>query len=149
MDARLSAREGYAPLLPKQLHQVIGEDPDAPNDHEEHNGLFDSASSESDAPTLGFESLEEEEDTLYERARRIGYAGFPNVDVSKEERRKRQWEEEDGILAGKWNRNGNGGRSRGDSGAVTPQDGPQTKGKGNGKGKDKDKGKKAVYGACE
>lgn len=145
MDARLSAREGYAPLLPKQLHQVIGEDPDAPNDHGEHNGLFDSASSESDAPTLGFESLEEEEDTLYERARRIGYAGFPNVDVSKEERRKRQWEEEDGILAGKWNRNG--GRSRGDSGVATPHDGSQAKGKGKGKGQGQ--GKKAVYGACK
>lgn len=142
VDARLSAREGYAPLLPKQAHDVIGEDPDAPQDDDQHNGLLDAASSESDAPTLSFESLGEEEDVLYERARRIGYAGFPNVDVSREERRKRQWEEEDGILAGKWNRNG--ARSRGDSGAASPQEGQDGK-----KGKGKAKGKKAVYGACK
>lgn len=139
VDERLSAREGYAPLLPKQAHQVIGEDPDGPREEHQHNGLFDSDSSDSDAPSLGFESLEEDEDTLYERARRIGYAGFPNVDVSREERRRRQWEEEDGILAGKWSRQG--ARSRGDSGTATPEDGPRAKGKA--------KGKKAVYGACK
>lgn len=139
VDARLSAREGYAPLLPKQANHVIGEDPDAPRDEDHHNGLFDSESSESDAPSLGWESLEDDEDALYERARRIGYAGFPNVDVSKEERQRRQWEEEEGILAGKWSRQG--ARSRGDSGAATPQD--------SGQGKSEGKGKKAVYGACE
>lgn len=38
---------------------------------------------------------------MYERARRIGYAGFPDVDVSQEEKKRRAWEEEEGILAGK------------------------------------------------
>lgn len=144
VDARLSAREGYAPLLPKQAGRVLGEDPDQPHDlhhhHREHNGLFGSDSSDSDAPSLGFESLEDEEDGLYDRARRIGYAGFPNVDVSKEEKRRKQWEEEDGILAGRWNRGGGVG-----SGANTPnldEDGRQGKARG------KAKSKKAVYGAC-
>ena len=136
VDARLSAREGYAPLLPKQAGRVIGEDPDSPHDHHDHNGLFDSDSSDSDAPSLGFESLEDDEDVLYDRARRIGYAGFPNVDVSKEEERRRQWDEEDGILAGRWNRGGGG-----KSGSSTPTgEVPQ--------GRSKQKPKKAVYGAC-
>lgn len=130
VDARLSAREGYAPLLPKQQTRVIGEDPDSPHEHQNHNGLFGSDSSDSDAPSIGFESLEEDEDVLYDRARRIGYAGFPNVDVSKEEERRRQWDEEDGILAGRWNRGG------GKSGSSTPTE--------EGAGKKK----KNVYGAC-
>jgi hypothetical protein len=146
VDARLSAREGYAPLLPKQAGRVLGDDPDQPHDlhhhHREHNGLFGSDSSDSDAPSLGFESLEDEEDGLYDRARRIGYAGFPNVDVSKEEKRRKQWEEEDGILAGRWNRGGG-------SGANTPDledEGRQGKNRGKGKGQGKNK---AVYGACK
>jgi hypothetical protein len=105
-----------------------------------------SDSSDSDAPSLEFESMEDEEDVLYERARRIGYAGFPNVDVSKEEKRRKQWEEEDGILAGRWNRGGGGS-----SGTNTPnmdddERHGKPKGKGGGYGK---KPKKAVYGACK
>ncbi|ORY27455.1 organic solute transporter Ostalpha-domain-containing protein [Naematelia encephala] len=139
VDERLAAREGYAPLLPKQAANIVHDDPDDPDliHQTEWTGMFDSDSEESDAASLDFESVNEEEDQLYERARRIGYAGFPNVDVSKEAKRRKQWEEENGILAGKWVR---GGRNEGD--------GLDTPGRKNGrKGKGKGKGKKGVYGA--
>ncbi|MCK7226175.1 hypothetical protein L8P11_23245, partial [Enterobacter kobei] len=69
--------------------------------------MFDNDSSDdSDAPSLTFHSADELEDAMYDRARRIGYAGFPNVDVSKEEARRKRREEEEGILKGRWTRNG-------------------------------------------
>lgn len=68
---------------------------------------YDSDSSDaSEAASLDFSSMSESEDALYERARRIGYAGFPNVDVSREQARRRRRQEEDGILAGIWTRRG-------------------------------------------
>jgi len=68
---------------------------------------YDSSDSDaSDATSLGFSSLSEGEDTMYARARRIGYAGYPNVDVSVEQARQRRREEEDGILSGKRTRRG-------------------------------------------
>lgn len=107
VDERLAEREGYAPLLPKQADRIVHDDPSIPDPHLTRGsvGLFDS-DSESDAPSITFESVEEAEDEMYERARRIGYAGFPNVDVSREEKRKKQWADEEGILAGRWTRGG-------------------------------------------
>ncbi|WRT65653.1 uncharacterized protein IL334_002598 [Kwoniella shivajii] len=155
VDVRLAAREGYAPLLPQQAARVVHDDP---NGLDEGWGLFDSDTSESDAPSISFQSLDEEEDILYERARRIGYAGFPNVDVSKEEARKRLWHAEQGVLAGKWNRNKSYDMLRppiGDRGGSASTVGSRRSdrsraGSSKGKGKDKEgkgKGKKAVYGA--
>jgi hypothetical protein len=128
IDERLAAAEGYAPLLPQQADQVVHEDPDGLDSrkHVEWGGLFEEGSDESDAPSLEWGSVDGEEEGMYERARRIGYAGFPNVDVSREEKKRAIWEEEEGILQGRWNRRVEG----------------QARGK---KGKDKVKG---VYGAC-
>ncbi|OCF34718.1 hypothetical protein I316_03761 [Kwoniella heveanensis BCC8398] len=164
VDERLAAREGYAPLLPEQAARVVRDDPDAVVDGDRFGGgLFDSDSSDSDAPSISFQSVDEEEDALYERARRVGYAGFPNVDVSQEEEKKRRWEEEEGILAGRWNRGArgeNGGLlrpplDRGKTGSSTGSRRSDKAWKGKAKGKygegeqDKGKGKakKAVYGA--
>ncbi|WWC87838.1 uncharacterized protein L201_002732 [Kwoniella dendrophila CBS 6074] len=151
VDERLAAREGYAPLLPQQAARVVRDDPNGLD--EGGIGLFDSDSSESEAPSIEFQSVDEEEDVLYERARRIGYAGFPNVDVSKEEAKKRIWEAEEGILAGKWNRSYSHDLLRppmSDRGASASSSGSRRsdRSRGKGKGKDKDdKGKKGVYGA--
>ena len=137
IDERLAAREGYAPLLPAQVERIVRDDPEL---SEPQGGLFDSDSGESDAASLDFESINEEDDTLYERARRIGYAGFPNVDVSKEAKKRKKKEEEDGILQGKWTRERPGlSRDRTNSGLS----------KGKGKGRERDQPKKAVYGACK
>lgn len=148
LDERLAAREGYAPLLPDQAADVVHDDPNQqdPDAPRKSAGLFESESEESDAPSLDFETAGEEEDALYERARRIGYAGFPNVDVSQEAKKRKLWEEEEGILAGKWSRGGSRERLAGSPG----EDGPRWKGKGKGKGKGRegDQPKKAVYGAC-
>ncbi|WVR03846.1 hypothetical protein IAU60_000843 [Kwoniella sp. DSM 27419] len=161
VDERLAAREGYAPLLPQQAARVVHDDPEGIDESHPLGGIFESDSSDSDAPSIGFHSVDEEEDGLYERARRIGYAGFPNVDVSKEQKRRRQWEEDEGILAGKWNRGG--ARSVEGDGLLRPAlESRRTgssmgsrrsdrRGKVGGKGKGKEdeaaKGKKVVYGA--
>ena len=150
VDNRLAAREGYAPLLPKQAAKVVHDDPEGLDErnHVEWTGIFDdSDSEESDAPSLGFESVQEEEDDMYERARRIGYAGFPNVDVSREEAKRRLWEDEEGILAGKWNRGG----KRDERKVRSGQEGRRKSsgGKGKAKGKGEEKGRMGVYGACE
>jgi len=139
IDERLAYREGYAPLLPAQAERIVHDDPDIPEPHD--GGFFDSGSDDSDAASLDFDSVNEEEDNLYERARRIGYAGFPNVDVSKEAKKKKKREEEDGILQGKWTRERPGlSRDRTNSGLS----------KGKGKGREGDQQpKKAVYGACK
>jgi hypothetical protein len=142
VDERLAAREGYAPLLPKQAARVVHDDPTAHADGSSHQGngggVYDSDSDESDAPSLDFDSVNDDEDALYERARRIGYAGFPNVDVSREQKKRRLWEEEEGILKGRWSRNGARSREGSGSGRDMPNSGA--------KGKGKDRG---VYGACE
>ncbi|KAK8861533.1 hypothetical protein IAR55_002355 [Kwoniella newhampshirensis] len=156
IDERLAAREGYAPLLPHQADRVFSDDPDEIDEDAQlggGGGLFDSDSDDSDAPSIGFHSADDEEDMMYERARRIGYAGFPNVDVSKEQRRKRQWEEEEGILAGKWKRGALSnddegsrpglGRGRTNSSLVSQS----KKGNGKGKGREGKKNRKGVYGA--
>ena len=153
---RLAAREGYAPLLPKQASRVVLEDPDEPEDA--HNrpewtglstGLFaDSDSEGSDAPSLDFDSADEEESEMYERARRIGYAGFPNIDVSQEEAKRKRWDEEEAILAGRRNGdvNGHAGPSRSRKGNRPGM----KRAKSSAKSTAKDKGpKRAVYGACE
>ena len=154
VDERLAAREGYAPLLPKQAARVVHDDPDEANGTHHgpewtglSSGLFaDSDSDGSDAPSLEFDSVGEDEDGLYDRARRIGYAGFPNIDVSQEEAKRRRWEEEEAILAGRRNENGHAGPSRqGKSNRVPRVDVKR----GNSDVKGKGKPKQAVYGACE
>jgi hypothetical protein len=77
-----------APLLPQ--HATLPGQPDEEG--------YDSDAS--DVTTLSFASISDSEDVMYARARRIGYAGYPNVDVSAEQARRRRREEEDGILAG-------------------------------------------------
>ncbi|KAK4688065.1 organic solute transporter subunit alpha, partial [Tremellales sp. Uapishka_1] len=134
VDKRLAAREGYAPLLPKQSAAVLHHDPDGMDEenHVEWGGLFDSDSEESDAPSLDFKEDEDDwEDQMYARARRIGYAGFPNVDVSKEEARRRKWEEEDAILRGQ----------------SKPENKRKKSGKGKGRSKEGSKANLGVYGA--
>ncbi|WWC68674.1 uncharacterized protein I206_102607 [Kwoniella pini CBS 10737] len=155
VDVRLAAREGYAPLLPQQADRVVRDDPNG-LENNEWNLFGDSDTSDSDAPSIEFQSVDEEEDLLYERARRIGYAGFPNVDVSKEEAKKRLWEAEEGILAGRWNRSysndllrppiGSRGNSASSGGSRRSDKSRGQKGKGKEKD-DKRKGKKVVYGA--
>ena len=158
IQERINEREAYAPLLPKQAAHVVHPDPEDPSvqhHHHTHNHqnhgtfettghthIFDSDSDDSDAPSIDFHSIDEEDENMYERARRIGYAGFPNVDVSKEAKKRQRREEEDGILQGKWTRE-RPGLSRGRT------DSDQGKNKGKGKGKAKEEPKKAVYGACE
>ena len=148
VDERLAAREGFAPLLPKQAARVVHEDPNETRNghHVEWRGLStglfaDSDSDASDAPSLEFDSVEEDDNAMYERARRIGYAGFPNVDVSKEEARWRQWEEEERILAGRSSRKAGPSRSNGDAGGSSSS-GSKGKGKAS-------QPKRPVYGACE
>jgi hypothetical protein len=90
---------------------------------------------------------------MYARARRIGYSGFPNVDVSREQEQRRRREEEDGILAGRITR-----QSIGDDNSATParrgerrsaknQRAGLGKGKDNGNGNVKGKARMGVYGA--
>ncbi|ORX33656.1 organic solute transporter Ostalpha-domain-containing protein [Kockovaella imperatae] len=145
LDKRRAAREGYAPLLPEQAARVVHDDPEESNDgfHRPEwsglsTGLFTQSDSDgSDAASLDFDSVTDDEDNSYERARRIGYAGFPNIDVSQEEAKRKRWEEEEAILAGRRNDRTPGPSRQGSSSKV-----PTTE---NGKGK----GKQAVYGACE
>ena len=152
VDKRLSTREGYAPLLPKQAANVVRDDPEGMEESRnvEWTGIFDdSDTEESDAPSLDFESVDEDEDNLYERARRIGYAGFPNVDVSREEKQRRIWEEEEGVLAGRWKR-GNRSDVKSRPGPEEEGSGDGTKGaKGKGKPREGGEGRTGVYGACE
>ncbi len=82
MEERRAARKGHAPLLPNQAARVISTDPTA-----DWSG-FSSDSDDSDAPSLTFDGLGPEdkwEESIYKRARKIEYVGYPNVDVSKEE----------------------------------------------------------------
>ena len=136
MDERLAQREGYAPLLPKQADRVVRPDP-----RRRSSAGASSSDSDSDAPSLDFRSADEEEENMYQRARRIGYAGFPNVDVTKENRRRKQREEEDGILAGKWTR-GAGGNGSAPGGRYAGVGAGRAKGKGK-------QGGAGYYGGCE
>ncbi|ADV25362.1 conserved hypothetical protein [Cryptococcus gattii WM276] len=160
VDERLAQREGYAPLLPQQAARVVHPDPGRYSPYTSGQRMFDSDSSDdSDAPSLTFHSADEMEDSMYERARRIGYAGFPNVDVSKEEAKRRRREEEEGILKGRWTRSGlrvrdgmglggedgqGEGRRRASS-ATKSKNSSKSKDKGKGKAKWKGESRK-VYG---
>ncbi|OWZ63867.1 hypothetical protein AYX14_06623 [Cryptococcus neoformans] len=158
VDERLAEREGYAPLLPQQAARVVHLDTGRYTTYTGGERMFDNDSSDdSDAPSLTFHSADELEDAMYDRARRIGYAGFPNVDVSKEEARRKRREEEEGILKGRWTRNGlrvRDGMGLGDGegqGEGRRRASSAAKSKSNGKSKDKGKGKRKgesrkVYG---
>lgn len=108
----------------------------------------DSDSDASDAPSLEFSSASESEDYLYQRARHIGYTGFPNVDVSQENMRRRRHVEEEEILAGKRTRSGGVVTARDlSTGTFSPLLPPMTR-RRNSKGKAKQTGRpKRLYGA--
>jgi hypothetical protein len=120
-----------APLLPQHIS------PSPRLDYESDD------SDASDVTTLSFSSVSEGEDVMYDRARRIGYAGFPNVDVSAEQARRRQREEEDGILAGKRTRRGTATLGNAASGPSTGRERGSTRNQRAGKSKPNHK----VYGA--
>jgi hypothetical protein len=135
LDDRRAYREGYAPLLPHHTRRTTQDKIDRPQD--------DSSSDESDAPSLDFDDEgpnDSWEESMYSRARKVQYFGYPNVDVSKEKAKRKQWEEEEGVLAGKWS---------------TRQGKSATNGKARRNGKDKGKAKgnpdkkPGVYGKCE
>lgn len=112
----------------------------------------DSDSDVSDAPSLEFSSASESEDGLYERARRIGYTGFPNVDVSEENMRRRRRHEESEILAGRRTRSGGVVTARDlNTGPFSPPLPPmpwsRRDSKGKGKDKEPDPKKQRLYGA--
>jgi hypothetical protein len=143
MEERRAAREGYAPLLPNQAARVISTDPTA-----DWSG-FSSDSDDSDAPSLTFDRQGPEdkwEEATYKRARKIEYVGYPNVDVSKEEARRAMWEDEQGVLAGKWQRSQRGSGSRPVSEASKAR---RERAASKGKKAPRENGRYGVYGACE
>lgn len=93
----------------------------------------------SDAPSLAFHSASEGEEAMYDRARRVGYAGFPNIDISREQARRVRRHEEDGILAGRRL------RLSSDTGRARSPAGPQRRSDKNRKA-NKGKGRAGVYG---
>lgn len=114
----------------------------------------DSDSDVSDAPSLEFSSASDSEDALYARARRIGYTGFPNVDVSEENMRRRRRYEESEILAGRRTRSGGVVTARDlntGPGPFSPPIAPlpwsRRDSKDKGKGKDAKPNAKKLYGA--
>lgn len=129
LDDRRAYREGYAPLLPHHTRRSTQDKIDRP--------IEDSSSDESDAPSLDFNDEgpnDSWEESMYSRARKVQYFGYPNVDVSKEKAKRKQWEEEQGVLEGRWSARQGDGSARGRE-------------RKNGKGKAE--GKKGVYGKCE
>ncbi|TXT10945.1 hypothetical protein VHUM_01696 [Vanrija humicola] len=119
---------------PAQTYGAVEQGRTSPYDSQSDSDL-------SDAASLDFDSVSEGEDALYERARRIGYAGFPNVDVSKEQERRRRWAEDDGFLSGRV--------ARRSSDALTPQQGPSqpVRRSAKNKGRGKATSRNGVYGA--
>ncbi|GMK56614.1 hypothetical protein CspeluHIS016_0304540 [Cutaneotrichosporon spelunceum] len=104
----------------------------------------------SDAPSLDFSDISDAEEQMYERARRVGYAGFPNIDITREQARHIRHHEEDGILAGRRLRLSSDTRQRAEA-LVSPAPGPfgrqrrSTKNRQTDQVKGKGKGR-AVYG---
>jgi hypothetical protein len=149
LQSRLAEREAYAPLLPKQTARIL---------HHSEARPYDSDTDSSDAPSLDFEGAgpgDEWEESMYSRAKKIEYIGYPNVDVSQEKARQKLWEEEDGVLAGKWMRKAHDAGERllgheqnddeGDSDEGGSFSRPHTKAGGKAK---RDKKKRGVYGKC-
>ncbi len=105
----------------------------------------------SDAPSLDFSDISDGEEQMYERARRVGYSGFPNIDISREQARRMRRHEENGILAGRRLRLSSDARQRAAS-PASPVPGPSgrqrrsTKNRQADKGKGKGKGRAGVYG---
>jgi hypothetical protein len=105
----------------------------------------------SDAPSLNFSDISDGEEQMYERARRVGYSGFPNIDISREQARRMRRHEENGILAGRRLRLSSDARQRAAS-PASPVPGPSgrqrrsTKNRQVDKGKGKGKGRAGVYG---
>jgi hypothetical protein len=146
VENRINEREAYAPLLPKQTARIL---------HHPDSRPYDSDSDSSEAPSCDFEGAGPEdqwEEAMYSRAKKIEYIGYPNVDVSREEARRKLWEEEDGVLAGKWMRKAKDTGDRllhrdQDGGSQNKNDPAKKKDKGKGKNGKGDK-KRGVYGEC-
>lgn len=117
--------------------------------HEQPFRADDSSDSDmSDAPSLDFEDVSDGEEAMYERARRVGYAGFPNIDISREQARRVRRHEEDGILAGRRLRLSSDANKRPDSPAGSAPERQRRSAKNRQADKDKGKGKSraGVYG---
>ncbi|BEI82503.1 hypothetical protein CcaverHIS002_0303710 [Cutaneotrichosporon cavernicola] len=102
----------------------------------------------SDAPSLDFSDMSDGEEQLYERARRVGYSGFPNIDISREQARRIRRHEENGILAGRRLRLSSDARQRAGV-PASPHPGPSGGQRRSAKNRQADKGKgkgRAVYG---
>lgn len=144
IDDRRAYREGYAPLLPKQAHSTLHDD------SKRSGNAYDSESDESDAPSLSFDCAgpeDEWEESMYIKARKVEHFGYPNVDVSREDKKRRQREEEDAILAGRSSRNSKRPISKASQERRDRLAKQDKKGKGKGKGKEGPGF--GVYGACE
>lgn len=121
LEDRLDLNEGYAPLTAEEAHEAVHR---APDEEEGVEGLGDDYDredwkrwkeqigvdyrgrhdddEESEAESLGFEGLEEDEDAekLYDDAKALEFGdwSYPVVDASKEEARRRMREEEEGRV---------------------------------------------------
>jgi hypothetical protein len=147
LRARLAERDAYAPLLPKQTARIL---------HHSESRANESDTDTSDAPSLDFDGAGPEdqwEESMYSRAKKIEYIGYPNVDVSQEKARKKLWKEEDGVLAGKWMRKAQNAGERllgqaddDESDDETSQGNTGANSKAKGKGSKK---KREVHGQCE
>lgn len=111
LNERAALQQGYAPLLPNQRAKVFRQSSQLGGIRE-----YDSDSDESDAPSLDFTGGDEWEEAAYTRARKIEYVGYPNVDVSKEEAKRKLWDHEQRILSGQ-----SSGRERHSSSASQGQ----------------------------
>jgi hypothetical protein len=133
LDDRQAYREGYAPLLPHHTRRST-------EDRNKRQRGDDSSSDESDAPSLNFDDEgpnDSWEESMYSRARKVQYFGYPNVDVSKEKAKRAQREDEEGVLRDRWTaRHGKTGQKA------------QDRRKGKAKNGKADK-KPGVYGKCE
>lgn len=98
LENRFAEQDARTPLLAKQASRGIRHRESRP---------YDSDSECSDAPSLDFEGAgpgDQWEESMYSRAKKIEFIGYPNVDVSREKAKKKLRDEEDGVLAGRWMR---------------------------------------------
>jgi hypothetical protein len=90
---RISNNQGYAPLLDGQADDVVHDDSDSDNDYDDDPG-------KDDFLTLDFDSPEGQEDMMYEESRKLvfGDYNYPNIDTSREDAKRKMWEDEERIL---------------------------------------------------
>ncbi len=142
IDDRRSYTAGYAPITRDQERAVIIHGTDAK--HPSLGNPYDTDSDESDAPSIDFEKAgpaDKWEESMYRKAKTVEHYGYPNVDVSKEQAKWRQWEDDEAILSGRRTRNSK----------IKGSAGRDTRDRSKGKRKDSMKGqvKPKSYGTCE